>query len=180
MKSLSILAVALALFAAGCGSDNSTPTTPSNPTTAVFSATLASSNEVAPNAVPPGDPEANGSGRATITMHLTRDATGNITAATTDFSVTYSGFPPGTILTLSHIHEAAAGVNGNVVVNTAIASGEVTFPQGSGSLVKNGVATMPDVATRIMANPAGFYFNSHTAAHPGGVVRGQLSQTSAS
>ena len=29
-------------------------------------------------------------------------------------------------------------------------------------------------ATNIVANPAGFYFNVHTAINPGGAVRGQL------
>ena len=82
---------------------------------------------------------------------------------------------PGTIVTLSHIHIGDANTAGNVVINTAIGSGEVTFPNGSGSLVKNGVTVTPvDLANQIINNPAGFYFNSHTALNPGGVVRGQL------
>jgi hypothetical protein len=170
MKRLSILAAALAIAVAGCGSDNPTGST-GLPTTVVFTAALATTNEVPPIT----NAEAGGSGTATMTFHLTRDSSGNVTAATVDFLATYTGFPPGTVVTLSHIHEAAAGVNGSVVVNTAIAAGEVTFPNGTGSLVKNGVVVAPvDVATRILANPAGFYFNSHTGLNPGGVVRGQL------
>jgi hypothetical protein len=33
-----------------------------------------------------------------------------------------------------------------------------------------------DQAAGIIANPAGFYFNVHTALNPGGAVRGQLSR----
>jgi hypothetical protein len=34
-----------------------------------------------------------------------------------------------------------------------------------------------DQANSILANPAGFYLNIHTAANPGGVARGQLTRT---
>ena len=37
-----------------------------------------------------------------------------------------------------------------------------------------GNTTAADQANSIMANPAGFYLNIHTAANPGGVARGQL------
>jgi len=36
------------------------------------------------------------------------------------------------------------------------------------------VAIPADQANSILANPAGFYVNIHTAANPGGVARGQL------
>ena len=34
--------------------------------------------------------------------------------------------------------------------------------------------TDPKIAADILANPAGFYVNLHTADFPGGAVRGQL------
>jgi len=54
-------------------------------------------------------------------------------------------------------------------------AGEVTMPNGSGSYVHTGFPVTPvDTANSIIANPAGFYFNVHTALNPGGVARGQL------
>jgi len=51
----------------------------------------------------------------------------------------------------------------------------VTIASGSVSFERSGIVVSPvDIATQILANPAGFYFNSHSALNPGGVVRGQL------
>lgn len=175
MPRLSFLAVAAALLASGCDR-SSAPTTPSGPQNRfVFTATLLPSNE-RPN--PVTNAEASGSGSVTITMNTTRDANGVITAATMDFSATFNGFPPGTALTAAHIHSGDANTAGTVVVNLALSPGEVAFPNGSGSLAKNGVAVNPvDLANQILNNPAGFYFNVHTALNPGGVARGQLVRT---
>jgi len=85
-----------------------------------------------------------------------------------------SEVPPGTALTASHIHPGIAGVNGGVLVSLGLAPGEVTFATGSGSFTKQGVTMTVDQANSIIANPAGFYLNIHTAANPGGVARGQL------
>lgn len=120
--------------------------------------------------------EASGSGTATITFNLTKDASGTITGGTVDFSASMTGFPNGTALTAAHIHTGAPTVNGAVLVSTGLAAGEVTMPAGSGTLTKTGVATSAANLTAILANPGGFYFNIHTAANPGGVARGQLSR----
>ncbi len=81
MKRLSLLAVVLVL-ALGCGSKS--PTTPStNPNQFKFTAALSPSNEVPPVT----DSEASGRGTATVTMNVTKDAAGTITAATFDFTV---------------------------------------------------------------------------------------------
>lgn len=66
-----------------------------------------------------------------------------------------------TAATGHHIHQAAAGVNGPVVVNF-------------GGAYSGSVTVTPALATSILANPAGFYVNLHTAAFPGGEIRGQL------
>jgi hypothetical protein len=108
-------------------------------------------------------------------MNVTRDAANNITAATVDVFSSYTTFPNGTVITAAHIHTGAAGVNGGVLVPMVPAAGEVTMPNGSGSFVKSGFPVTPvDVANQIIANPAGFYFNVHTALNPGGAARGQL------
>ena len=121
--------------------------------------------------------EAGAQGNSTITFDVTRDSSGNITAGTATFVVNISGLPPNTPIILSHIHQAPSGVNGAVVINTGItAATPVTLANGSGSFERTATiqgATV-DILTQIIANPAGFYFNSHSALNPGGVIRGQL------
>jgi len=171
MSRLSILAVALSLFVAGCSDDPATPAPTPPQNRFVFTAALSASNEVPTfqNA------ESGASGQATLTLNTTRDAAGQITAATFDVSVTFAGFPPGNSATLAHIHTGAAGVAGGVLVAMVPSPGEVTFPNGTGSYVRGGFPVSPvDVANQIINNPAGFYFNVHTATNPGGAVRGQL------
>ena len=162
----------LGLVVAGCGSNYNAPMTPSPATSATFTATLRPSNEVPPIS---GD-EANGSGTATLTFNLTKDAAGTITAATMDVTVAVQGYPAGTALTASHIHPGVVGANGGVFVSLGLAAGEVTFATGSGSFTKRGVTMTVDEANSILANPANFYLNIHTAANPGGAARGQLTR----
>jgi len=169
MTRSTLVPIALALFAAACGS--STPTTPTTPTKPTFTADLRTANENPPIT----GAEAGGSGTATITFDITRDGANNITAATATFVVNLTGFPAGTPINIAHIHQAATGVNGSVVVSTSLAAGEVTLASGAGSFTKAGIAVTPvDLVTQIMSNPAGFYFNAHSTLNPGGVVRGQL------
>ena len=136
----------------------------------VFTAALNSANEVPA----PVGPETSGTGTATMTFHLTRDSTNAITSANVDFVASFTGYPAGTVLTAAHIHPGAAGIPGPVVISTNIVGGEVTMPNGSGSLVMN--AQPADLADTnlIIANPASYYFNIHTATNPAGVSRGQL------
>ena len=170
MTRVTVSILALALFAAGCGSDS--PSSPSQPNRFTFTADLRASNEVPPIA----NAESGGQGNATVTIDVTRDGSGNITAATATFFVNISGLPANTPIILSHIHQAVAGVNGGVVVNSGLsAASPVALANGSGSFESSGLTVSPvDIATQIIANPAGFYFNSHSALNPGGVVRGQL------
>jgi hypothetical protein len=166
-----VLLIAPALFLSACN-DAVTPTVASdvNTTRYTFTADLSPANEVPPVA----NAEKSGSGTVTITMFIAKDANGVATSASIDFDATFSGFPSGTALTAAHIHPGAAGVNGGVLVNTTITAGEVTMPQGSGTLSKRSLSLTVDQANGIIANPAGYYFNIHTASNPGGVARGQL------
>ena len=166
---LSVLALGLTLAAFGCGKDNPTTLTPA--ADPKFTATLLPSNEVP--AVSNADQT--GSGTVTVTMHNTKDAAGNITASTADFTFSLSGFPAGTTLTAAHIHPGAAGVNGSPAWNLLLVSGANVLTNGSITLTVNGV-TPTDVATAqaIINNPAGFYFNVHTTLNTGGAARGQL------
>jgi hypothetical protein len=171
MSRFPLLAVALGLVAAGCGSDPA-PTPSGPPTTLVYTSTISALNEV-----PPITNAENGArGEATLTFHLTRDAAGTITAGTVDVLATFTGFPPGSSLTAAHIHTGVSTATGGVVIGLIPAPGEVTFPNGTGSYVKTGFPIGPpvDIANQIIANPSAFYFNVHSALNPGGVARGQL------
>jgi hypothetical protein len=87
-----------------------------------------------------------------------------------------SGFPAGSSITLAHIHTGAVGVAGPVLVPLIPAAGSVTLTNGSGTFTQSQSVDGP-TATSIINNPAGFYFNIHTALNPAGVMRGQLVRT---
>jgi hypothetical protein len=108
-----------------------------------YSAVMSGANEVGG-----GDPD--GAGIAVITIDGT----------TLHYSVLVQGVAP---VTAGHIHAAAAGVNGDVVV-----------PFNENTLA-NGTATITQtLANQINANPSGFYVNVHNSEFPNGALRGQL------
>jgi CHRD domain len=72
--------------------------------------------------------------------------------------------------TLGHIHEGAAGINGDVRVPLFTSPMPDTTDAAAGAVT----VTDPAVADRLRANPAGFYLNLHSKEFPGGAVRGQL------
>lgn len=171
MKRISLLLSAVALVgSAACGEDSPAPQPTNLPV--IFSMAIFSNQEVPPIQ----GVEATGSGTVTITFRTTKDAAGTITAATADFQCNLTGFPSTTTITISHIHEGVVGTapSGNIVVNTGLASGETPLTNGAGSFTKNNINVDAALATRIIANPAGFYFNVHSSANGPGVVRGQL------
>jgi hypothetical protein len=114
-------------------------------------------------------------GTVTITLNLTKDASGTITAATADFQVTVSGFPANSTLVGAHIHTGAAGANGAVVVSLGLSAGaSVPLADGSGSFSRTGILVDPTLAQAIASTPAAYYFNVHTVLNPSGAARGQL------
>src|SRR5262245_10089428 len=170
MKRLFVMCAAVCLAAAGCGKDsNPTTPTPSNPT---FSVDMRPANEVPAIT----NAESTGSGQMTITLVVTRDSANNITSATASFLGTFTGFPASTALTAAHIHPGVAGTNGGALISLNLTAGQVVFANGSGSISVSGINVPAEQAQAILANPAAFYFNIHTALNPGGVARGQLSR----
>jgi len=153
-------------LAAACGSST---TAPSN-SNIVFTAQMASGNELSLAS----QAEAGSTGTATVTCVPTKDANNNITSAVCTANVT-TQLPSGSSITLSHIHTGAAGVNGGVLVpfvptsSVAVTNGSATFSQTTN--------VTGDQMNSIIANPAGFYYNVHTALNPGGVMRAQLVRT---
>ena len=171
MRPLGILMLALAL--AGCDDDNN-PAGPSTSGPVIFNAQLLASNEVPPVT----NADANARGTVTITFNIPRDNAGNPTGAgTATFVMQLTGFPPGTVAVGAHIHPGAAGVNGGVIVNTGLSAGApLVMADGSGNLTVSNINISQDLATQIIGNPAGFYFNVHTPLNPSGAIRGQLAR----
>ena len=176
MHRMSILIVGLSVLAVGCS--ESSPAAPSRgtSTTSTFTVPLSATNEVP--AITNADTGA--SGTAVIALTVTKDDGGNITSATANIQISVSGFPPGTSVTDAHIHNGGPGVNAGIYVSAGIASGELTLANGSGSVTKNGINVPSDRAAAILSNPAGHYFNVHTALNPSGAIRGQLAGGGAS
>ena len=85
---------------------------------------------------------------------------------TVGFSFAWLGISP----TLGHIHKAAVGVNGPVVVPLFTSPIPATVNAVSGVVTGVDAALVTDIAN----NPKGFYANLHTTKFPGGAVRGQL------
>ena len=77
----------------------------------------------------------------------------------------------------AHIHRGAAGVGGGVVIPSGLVAPNMTNPQGAGNYTNVVEVDDPDqlaVVEEILANPADFYMNVHTAANRGGHIRSQL------
>jgi len=170
MNRLSLFIVALSVLAVGCSDSSPTSPSPSTVRTTTFTVALSPANEVP--AVKNADAAANGT--ATIELTVTRTDAGTITAATANFRISVTGFPAGTTVTDAHIHGGPAGSNAGVAVNAGLTSGELAITNGGGSITKNGINVSADRAAAILANPAGHYFNVHTALNPDGAIRGQL------
>ncbi len=177
MKRIAIgLAATLALAACGGGGTASqataTPTaarttaaptpTPTPATTAVFAATLLSTEENPPIA----SAEATCTGTATVTL--------NKATNTGKFDVEVKGCPAATELNIMHIHRGAKGANGGVVVNSGLVAGEWKLTAGAGTISKNIATIDAALLNEIIASPAAFYYNIHSTLHAGGVIRGQL------
>jgi hypothetical protein len=130
------------------------------------------------NEVPPiANDEKSGSGKATVVFDLTRDGSGKITGAKASIDATFTGFPATASITLAHIHQAPAGQNGGVKIPFKTdAAAPLILTAGATTFAKADVTVDPDLMQQIIDKPGDFYVNFHSAANPGGVVRGQLTK----
>jgi hypothetical protein len=164
-----LMAVIVAGLLVGC--DDDAPTSPSAGSVVSASTTLSPANEVPAIA----NAENVARGAAQITFTINRDSAGTITAATATMYFQLLNLPRGTVIRGAHIHSAAAGVNGAIVVDTGL-NATNTFTLGDRvEFTSPAVSVGPATMTAILNNPAAFYFNVHTNTNPGGVARGQLS-----
>jgi hypothetical protein len=123
-----------------------------------LSATLAGNQEV-PTTVHAG------TGTATITNY-------SVTARTFDINVAVSDLAPADV-TGFHIHRAAVGVNGPIIINFSVAS---LVPSGTGFTFTATAVALPATSEAAFLGGA-TYVNIHTSTFPGGAIRGQLFST---
>ena len=142
---LLLLASAGALGLAGCETVQEEINEATGPR---FHANLTGANEV-----PPADP--NGTGTAAVNVASA------LNTLCTDLEVRDIG-----AVTAAHIHRGAAGVNGPPVVTLS--------PPDDDNDSDDCDVVADAVLDEIVANPAGFYVNVHTADYPNGAIRGQL------
>jgi hypothetical protein len=132
-----------------------------------FKAQLSPANEVPPVT------DVSGSGDATITFNLTRDAAGVIQSGKVDFHVTLTGFTAGTVISAAHIHPGVTGTSGSPTIG--ITTGlPLTLTNGSGTLDAIGISADVTTLQAIIDNPSAYYFNVHSTTHASGTARGQL------
>ena len=118
-----------------------------------------------------------------VATGATGTATYTLTGKSLSYRVTVSGLSGNAAA--SHIHMGAAAVNGRILFpfNAAqVQSGEVASGIVDLTLpVSDGQTSIPGDSLLKLLNLGLLYTNVHTAAHPGGEIRGQITkQTSGS
>jgi len=148
-----VLTIAAAGLAVACGGD------PVGPQATMYVAQMSSAKEV---------PAIQGGASGTATFTLT--------GKTLSYVVTVQGLSGNAAA--SHIHLGAAGTNGGIVVpftaasvqSGQIASGTIDLTQP----VSNGTSSISGDSLLTLLNAGLLYTNVHTAANPGGEIRGQI------
>lgn len=194
MRSIAML-LGAALIAASCGGAATAPTaspaattaaTTARPTVAAtaaaptpaasvrFTADLKSENEVPPIA----NEEKSASGKATLTLDLTRDSAGKITAAKASIDLSITGLAATSLVTIGHLHgPAPAGQNAGVkIAFKTDADNPLALTSGAATFKKGDITVDAALAEQIIDKPGDFYVNFHSKLNAGGVVRGQLSK----
>jgi hypothetical protein len=138
---------------------------PSGPTTTTFVAQLSGANEV---------PAISGGASGTAIFTLS--------GKSLSYAVSVNGLS-GTAAA-SHIHMGAAGSNGGILVpftaapvqSGQVASGTIDLTQP----VSNGQTSISGDSLLTLLNNGQLYTNVHTAAHPAGEIRGQITRSQSS
>lgn len=131
---------------------------------------LSSAAEVNPPVAPP----ANASGGILVTINITRNANGDISAATMALLGLVS-IPGATNITGLHIHEGDIASNGDVRFNSGVSAGSPLALTNGTAIIDKTVAGVDLVAlAKLLKKPSGFYVNAHTDVNPQGAIRGQI------
>jgi uncharacterized protein (TIGR03437 family) len=125
---------------------------------------------------PPVPPPAGATGVTTVTINITRDAAGAVTAATMNFRGSFS-FPTSVSVVGFHIHEGAINANGPIVFDLGVNTGSAIFLNGGKGFIDLNIpnvnlARLPD----LINNPSRWYVNIHTRDNPAGAMRGQITK----
>lgn len=121
------------------------------------------------------------SGLAQVSFHQIRNTAGELTSATVILDVNYR-FPGSVEFVALHIHSAAAGQNGPVVIDSGITdSNSVRDAGGVGNLfrIMDVGPSNPEALAALrslLTTPGPFYLNLCTTVNPDGAIRGQLQQ----
>jgi CHRD domain len=156
-----VLVAAFALVAVG-GAGAKKPALSATP---VFKLRLKPSQEVPPIKGLKADAVGN------VTFDLERSGAGTITSGEVIFYFNYS-FPGAVTITGLHVHEAAKGTNGSIVISSGI--GPIADADGHGNITAIVTETSPATLQAILDNPRGYYVNLHTSVNSGGAMREQL------
>ena len=138
--------------------------------TPVFKLNLKPSQEVPPIKTLKG---ANAVG--SVTFDLTRNPAGAITSGDVVFNFNYS-FPGLATVSGLHIHQAAKGANGGIVVGAILSASDAADTDGVGNITSVVTGTAPATLQAILDNPRNYYVNLHTSvpSHLGGALREQM------
>jgi len=123
---------------------------------------------------PPVDP--NGSGMATIWLHVVRDLNGNITSGAFDYSASYQFAESVTIRTvgIEATYPGTSGASTGIVFPVTL---NLTNPSGAGSIPTSQAqftsASAPAI-NALLAGTGSFFFNIRTVDSPAGAAGGLL------
>ena len=110
-----------------------------------------------------------------VVTTATGSAIFTLSGRTVSYTITASGF--STPLTVGHVHLGGAGIVSVVIVPFAIAAQSGTVASGTIDLsvpVTFGNVTIPGDSLRTLFAAGQAYVNLHSAAYPGGEIRGQI------
>ena len=127
---------------------------------ALAAVALAAETTLSANLAGSAETDEDGSGTATLVL--------DPDAGTACWTFSVEGIDP---VTVSHIHEGAAGADGGVVV-------DLDLDGFDGSSEGCNDAADADALQAVIDDPAGHYVNVHNEAFPGGAIRGQLAPAS--